>query len=129
MPTREREVADLRAAGKSQEESARILGISAQTVHGHRRRASQRLAGRLSRRQRQVVSCLALALTIDDVARHLGIARGTAVEHRTLAALALGLSSVVELTHYAIVHEWVRPGDALSPVSKDAALRRIVLEG
>lgn len=68
---------------------------------------------------------LALGLTIDEGATHLGIARGTAVQHRTLAALALGVRTAVELTHYAILEGWVQAGDPLSPELTDAALRKI----
>jgi DNA-binding NarL/FixJ family response regulator len=72
-----------------------------------------------------VVSCLALGLSIDEVAKHLGIARATAVNHRTLAGLTLGLTSVVELTHFALVQGWVQVGDALSAERVDAALQKI----
>jgi len=79
----------------------------------------------LSKRQREIVSCLALGLTTEEVAVHLGIARGTAVNHRAMAALALGLGSVVQLTHYAILQGWVQAGDALSPERIDAALAKV----
>jgi hypothetical protein len=68
---------------------------------------------------------LALGLTVAEVAEHLGISRGTAVNHRTLAALTLGARSGVALTHYAILQGWVQAGDALSPERIDAALRKI----
>ncbi len=80
---------------------------------------------RLPRRQREVVSCLALGLTIEEVAAYLGIARSTTVNHRTLAALAIGVRSAVGLTHYAIVQGWVQAGDALSAERVETALRRI----
>ena len=79
----------------------------------------------LPKRQREVVSCLALGLSVDEVARHLGIARATAVNHRTLAGLTLGLSSLVELTHFALLQGWVQVGDALSTERVNAALRKI----
>jgi len=114
-------------AGKSAEQVAAALGIRLATVDTHRYRAAKRRGElvRLSRRQRQVLSCLALGLTNDEVASHLGIARGTVVNHRTLASLAIGVGSVVGLTHYAILHGWVQPGDALSPDRIEAALRKM----
>ena len=99
--------------------------------HGPGQRVARRRrgAGRpLSRRQQQVVSCLALGLPIDEVARQLGIARATAVQHRTLAGLTLGLVSLVELTHYALLQGWIQVGDALSAERVDGALRRIMLD-
>jgi DNA-binding CsgD family transcriptional regulator len=99
------------------------VSITVEEVRGDAIR--RRRTPRLSRRQREVVSCLALGLTIDGVAKHVGIARGTAVQHRTLAARALGLKTVVELTHYAIVEGWVQAGDALSTERTEAALLKI----
>jgi DNA-binding CsgD family transcriptional regulator len=93
--------------------------------HRHTAATRRREEPHLSKRQRQVVACVALGLTIDEVAAHLGVARGTAVQHRTLAALAVGVSTVVGLTHYAIAQGWVQAGDALSPELRDAALRKI----
>ena len=47
------------------------------------------------------------------------------MHHRTLAGLTLGLSSLVELTHFALLQGWVQVGDALSAKRVDAALRKI----
>jgi hypothetical protein len=57
---------------------------------------------------------------------NLGISRGTAVNHRTLAGLTIGARSAAALTHYAILHGWVQAGDALSAERIEAALYRIV---
>ena len=124
--TREEQVSRLLDAGKSPQQAADALGIAVATVNIHRYKAARRHSeAQLSRRQREVVSCLALGLTTGEVAAHLGIARGTAVNHRAVAALALGLRSVVQLTHYAILQGWVQAGDALSPERIDAALAKI----
>jgi DNA-binding CsgD family transcriptional regulator len=106
------------------------LGIGLATVETHRYKAARRRGAsvRLSRRQREVVSCLALGLTTEEVAAHLGVAHGTVVNHRTLASLSIGVRSVVGLTHYAIVQGWVQAGDALSPERIDAALAKIANE-
>jgi DNA-binding NarL/FixJ family response regulator len=110
---RERQVFDVQDAGQSED------GV------GDRASRRRRRDLHLPRRQRQVVSCLALGLSVDEVAQQLGIARATAVNHRTLAALTLGLTTVVELTHFALLQGWVQVGDALSAERVDAALRKI----
>jgi len=119
------------AAGKSAEQVADALGIGLATVDTHRYKAARRRGrlGQLSKRQRQVVSCLALGLTIGEAAEYLGMARGTAVNHRTLAGLTIGARSAVALTHYAILQGWIEAGDALSAERIEAALRRIVEDG
>ena len=118
---------ELRAAGVSQQETADELGIAVGTVNQLRIRASKRRAinAQLSGRQRQVVTCLALGLPLKDVASHLTMAPRTATNHRAAALLSLNLTSVVELTHYAISKRWVRAGDALSPERKHAALEEV----
>ena len=124
---REGQVAELLDAGKSAQQAADALGIGVATVKTHRYKAARRRGrlGPLSKRQREVVSCLALGLTIGEVAQHLGMARGTAVNHRTLAGLTIGARSAVALTHYAILQGWIEAGDALSAERIEAALRRI----
>jgi DNA-binding CsgD family transcriptional regulator len=124
---REKQIAELLDAGHSLQETADVLGIGRATVETHHYKATRRRgdSARLSRRQREVVSCLAVGLTTEEVAAHLGIALGTAVNHRTLASLTIGVRSVVGLTHYAIVRGWVQAGDALSADRMEAALRRI----
>ena len=124
---REQQIAKLLEGGKSPQQAADALGIALATVNVHRYKAARRQSGQpqLSKRQREVVSCLALGLTTEEAAVHLGIARGTAVNHRAIAALALGLASVVQLTHSAILQGWVQAGDALSPERIDAALAKV----
>jgi len=125
---RERQIADLLDAGQSPQHVAHALGIGLATVETHRYKAARRRGQlrRLSKRQRQVVSCVALGLTIGEVADYLGMARGTAVNHRTLAGLTIGARSAVALTHYAILQGWIEAGDALSAERIEAALHRIV---
>ena len=106
-------------------EPGQALQLQAKRGLGTRVRDRARDSAQLSKRQREIVSCLALGLTTEEVAVHLGIARGTAVNHRAMAALALGLGSVVQLTHYAILQGWVQAGDALSPERIDAALAKV----
>jgi DNA-binding NarL/FixJ family response regulator len=113
MAPRERQVFDVQDAGQSEQSVA------------NRAPRRRRRDLHLPRRQRQVVSCLALGLSVEEVAQQLGIARTTAVNHRTLAGLTLGLTSVVELTHFALLQGWVQVGDALSAERVDAALRKI----
>jgi len=113
MASPERQVFDVEEAGEPER------GIGDRAARRRRRESY------LSKRQRQVVSCLARGRTVEEVGQQLGIARATAMHHRTLAGLTLGLSSLVELTHFALLQGWVQVGDALSAKRVDAALRKI----
>ena len=68
-------------------------------------------------------------MPVAEAAAHLGMAYRTATNHRGAAFLALNLTTVVELTHYAITRGWVRTGEALTSQKKAAALERIFRDG
>jgi DNA-binding NarL/FixJ family response regulator len=115
LSPREREVTELRRDGLTQREVADHLGVSIKTVAAQSALASRKLKGQaqLTPREVEVGKLLALGKSSTDIAEGLGIARNTVMEHRRRLMSTLGLHTVVELTHYAIVEGWVQAGEAV----------------
>lgn len=63
----------------------------------------------LTRREREVVQLLAVGRTTQEVAAALDLRPKTVSAHRARILAKLGLRNNVELAHFAIVHNLVRP--------------------
>lgn len=62
----------------------------------------------LTGREHEILRLIASAKSNREIADILSIKRGTVRSHRTAIARKLGISSVAELTYYAIEHRVVR---------------------
>lgn len=125
LPPRPRQIAELRAQGHSRGEIADQLGIRTSTVKAHIELSTKigRVVPALTPRELQIAKLLATGHHAGDIAQMVGIASRTVSNYRVLIMATLGIRTVVELTHYAILQGWVAPGDALAPEVRERAAR------
>jgi two-component system response regulator NreC len=65
-------------------------------------------AGHLSRREEEVLHLVALGLLGREIAARLGISVKTVEAHKANAMRKIGLTSRIDVVHYAMLRGWLR---------------------
>jgi len=82
--------------------TARRTGKAKPTAHAAAMKHSQRVAPRLTPRERQVLSLVAHGYTSRQIGEKLGISPRTAETHRVNIGRRLGIRNVAQMVRYAI---------------------------
>jgi FixJ family two-component response regulator len=87
------------------------LNLDAMRRHSRdgQRAAAARLSA-LTRRERQVLSCVVIGKLNKQIAADLGIVENTVKAHRARIMQKLAVRSIADLVFFALVHDLISPG-------------------